>query len=196
MATTPNNNANVDVGRPKVGGYAFRAPIGTVLPTDATTALNAAFVNLGYVSNAGLRVTYDRTTTDHREWNGEIVETTQDEYGETYTVEFIESLRGDLLKALFGDANVEISAPTTLAEGSVHIKHNALEPENAAWSFDMKSRKSSKRITMGVARVTAIGEVAFVANDLIRYSATIKAYPDANGDTSNEYKTLPKLPAV
>lgn len=196
MATTPNSNTNVDVGRPKVGGYAFRAPIGTTLPTDATTALAAAFVNLGYVSNAGLRVTYDRTTTDHREWNGEIVETTQDEYGETYTVEFIESLRGDLLKALFGDENVEISAPTTLAEGSVHIKHNALEPENAAWSFDMKSRKSSKRITMGVARVTAIGEVAFVANDLIRYSATIKAYPDANGDTSNEYKTLPKLPAV
>ena len=39
MATTPNNNANVDVGRPKVGGYAFRAPIGTTLPTDATTAL-------------------------------------------------------------------------------------------------------------------------------------------------------------
>lgn len=191
----PNATSNVDTGRPKVGGYATRAPLGTVLPTDIVTALDAAFRNMGYVGNAGLKVTYSRASTDHRDWNGDIVDSTQDEYGETYSVEFIESLRGDLLKALFGDENVTITAPTTSVEGLVVIKHNSLEPIDAAWVFDMKSRRSSKRMTLPQARVSDIGEVSFVSNDLIRYAATIKAYPDSLGNSSYEYKTLPKLPA-
>ena len=38
-----NNKANVTTGKPKVGGAVFRAPVGTTLPTDASTALNSAF---------------------------------------------------------------------------------------------------------------------------------------------------------
>ena len=192
MAITNNAVANVDTGKPKVGGYALWAPIGTALPTDATTAVNAAFVNLGYVSNAGLKVTYDRATTDHRDWNGDVVETTTDEYTETYTVEFIESLRGDLLKTLFGAANVTIVAPTSTVDGSATVKHNASDTDDGCYVFEMKSRRSSKRVVIPQGRVVAIGEVSFVANNLIRYSVTLKAFPNAAGDCSYEYKTIPK----
>ena len=195
MASTPNNTSNVDVGRPKVGGYAFRGPLGTPLPQDSTKELNAALLNMGYVSNAGLKINYERSTTDHKDWNGDTVETTQDEYGETNTVEFIESLRGDLLKALFGVENVEIVPPNKDLDGSVSVTHNAQELENGSWVFNMASRKSRKRVVIPNGRVTGIGEVSFVANDLIRYSATIKSYPDDKGNCSYEYKTLPKLTA-
>lgn len=188
-----NNTRNVDTGRPKVGGYALWGPAGSELPTDATTAPGEAFLNMGYVSNAGLKVNYERSTTDHRDWAGDVVETTQDEYGETYTVEFIESLRGDLLKRLFGEDNVVIVAPTTLAEGTISIKHNSVELDEGSWLFNMESRKSKKRVVIGNGRVTGIGEVSFVSTDLIRYSATLKAYPDADGNCSYEYKTVPKL---
>ena len=39
----------VSVGKPKVSGAVHWAPLGTSLPTSATAALNAAFVELGYV---------------------------------------------------------------------------------------------------------------------------------------------------
>ena len=39
-----NNASNVAAGKPKIGGAVYRAPSGTAVPTDATTALTAAFV--------------------------------------------------------------------------------------------------------------------------------------------------------
>ena len=194
MAIVPNTNANVDTGRPKVGGYALSAPLGTELPTDHAAELDAAFLNMGYVSKDGVSLAEERNTTDQEDWGGVVVETTQESFSSTVTVTFIESLRGDLLKAIYGKDNVTITAPTQQEEGKIHVKHNALELDNASWVFEMASRRSRKRIVLPNARITAVGETKFVAAELISYQCTIKAYPDAGGDNIHEYKSLPKLP--
>lgn len=51
---------NVSTPKPKVGGAIFSAPLGTTLPTDATTALNVAFKGLGYVSEDDIRIAIAR----------------------------------------------------------------------------------------------------------------------------------------
>ena len=45
---------NVTQASLKVGGAVYYAPIGTILPTDATTELDPAFKSLGYISEDGL----------------------------------------------------------------------------------------------------------------------------------------------
>ena len=48
------DTANVIVGKPKVGGAVWVAPVGTSLPTDATSVINTAFKSLGYISEDGV----------------------------------------------------------------------------------------------------------------------------------------------
>ena len=48
-----NEVKNVTTAKPKVSGAVFYAPLGTTLPTDATTPLDTKFKNLGYVSEDG-----------------------------------------------------------------------------------------------------------------------------------------------
>ena len=63
-----NTATNVTTGKPKVSGAVFIAPKGTALPTDATSALSGAFVNLGFVSDAGVGNTNDMNISSIKEW--------------------------------------------------------------------------------------------------------------------------------
>ena len=67
--------ANVTVGKPKITGAIFRAPLGTTLPTDATTALDEAFKQLGYASEDGVTNSNSPETDQIKAWGGDIVAT-------------------------------------------------------------------------------------------------------------------------
>ena len=49
-----NDKSNITIGLPKSNGAVFWAPAGTTLPTNASDALDGAFVNLGYISEDGV----------------------------------------------------------------------------------------------------------------------------------------------
>ena len=58
---TNNNTANVAAGKPKINGAIFVAPVGATLPTDASTVLDAAFKNLGFISDDGVTLGTSRS---------------------------------------------------------------------------------------------------------------------------------------
>lgn len=68
-----NTVANVSAGKPAVGGAVSVAALGSTLPTDSTTALDAAFKSLGYCSEDGLTNSNSPESDQINAWGGDVV---------------------------------------------------------------------------------------------------------------------------
>ena len=66
-----NNASMVSTGKPKVTGAVHWAPKGTTIPTSVSEALDAAFVDLGYLSEDGVAINQDNTSI--KAWGGDDV---------------------------------------------------------------------------------------------------------------------------
>lgn len=175
--------SNVSTGKPNVAGALFCAPLNTTLPTDTTTALDAAFKALGYASEDGLTNTNSPEVEKIKAWGGDVVLATQTSKEDTWKVKLIEVLNEDVLKAVYGSANVT----GTLASG-LTINANNSEPEEQSWVFDVIMRDgAAKRIVLPRASITEIGDITYTDNDVTGYEITLSAMPDTSGQTHYEY---------
>jgi len=173
----------VTAGKPKKGGHAYRAPLGTKLPTSATEALDPAFKSLGYFSEDGLTNANSPTSEKLKAWGGDTVLNFQTEKPDTFKFTMIEALNIDVLKAVYGDNNVTGDLTT-----GIHVKANSEEQVDCCWVFDMVLKNSvAKRIVVPIASVTNVGEIVYADNKAVGYDTTISAVPDAGGDYHHEY---------
>ena len=86
-------------------GKVYAAPEGSTLPTDPTAALDAAFVDLGYVTTDGVTFTHGRETEDLDAWQGTKVRVLT--LSEPYSVEFaLMQTSADSLLLAFGGGSV------------------------------------------------------------------------------------------
>lgn len=187
-----NNAQNVSTGKPKVTGSIHRAPLNTALPTDATSALNEAFVCLGYVSEDGLENENSLDFNEIKAWGGVIVYRTLTEMQDNFMFKLIESLNPDVLKAVYGSGNVTVTggsgsiAPLGGATVAVNVKSE--NPEEGVWVFELALRGGvKKRIVIPDGAITSRETISYTDADAIAYGVTVSAYPDSDGNTHKEY---------
>lgn len=101
-----NDATEVRVG---TTGQLFVAPLGSTPPTDTTTALDAAFVDLGYLTEDGVSLAVDTNREDFRAWQTTSpVRSVVTEQTLTSTFTLLQR-NADNLKLAFGGGTVALS---------------------------------------------------------------------------------------
>ena len=178
------DTAQVTAGKPKVGGHVFRAPIGTALPTDATTALNEAFADMGYISDDGVTNSNSPESSVVNAWGGTPVLTIQESKEDTFQLTFISAENAEVQKMVYGNTNV---TGTSFSTG-VSVSANAKELEEASYVIEMIAKGNiAHRVVIPKAKPSEIGDIVYNDSDPVGYEVTLSCSADANGNTHYEY---------
>ena len=174
---------NVTTGKRGVNGGIYWAPVGTTLPTDATTTLAAAFKNVGYISEDGVTNSKTRETLEIKEWGGETVASEVTSQDESYKWRSIEYLNTDTLKAVYGEANV------TTSVGAITILVKAGTYGKGVWAIDTAVTGGRlQRIVIPNGVITEIGDIVYKGNEPVAFDITLKCdYDGTLGGTSKIY---------
>lgn len=172
MPSIPNNSQNVSVGKGKSGGYFFLAPAGTGLPTDNTTELDAAFLNMGFLGDDGANFSDSSSTDTFFDLNGDSIETSNGEIEKTFTVTFRE-IKKDSLAVINGSANVADSD----GKLTVHDKGPNDSSYVGVFEFLLKNGRKWRRVIPNC-KVGELGDMAVVYSDLVGREVTMQALMD------------------
>jgi len=182
MANKGNTATNVTTGKPNISGSVFVAPRTATIPTDATTPLGPEYDCLGYVSEDGLSNANELDVSEVKAWGGIIVYRSLSGMDDTFGLALIESENVDVLKNVYGDANV------TEDDGAISIEVKAEDPQEKIWVFELALRGGKvKRIVIPDGAITSRDEISYNDEDPVAYGITVSAYPDATGSTHKEY---------
>lgn len=191
------SSANVTFSKPSTStdksGYIWVAPLGTTLPTDATTDLVKEFVGLGYLSEDGLTEPASFEPGDNIvAAGGDTVAQADPTFSKTWTGTCIEALNEDLLKVAYGYSNVTVTS-SDAANNFITIKEQAGDIEHHVIVIDeMLKGGRRRRNVMPDATFLITGDISHVHTALVNFEFTITAYPTADNPAQTQYITIPK----
>ena len=172
---------------PRVTGGVRVAPLGTALPTDATSPLAAAFISLGRVSDDGIDKTENRPKTDKFDWGGSLIASLQDSFMLTLKFKLLQLVNADVQKVVHGADNVTVTPASTTKGTQIAAAINAKLLDQGVFVIDAYFAKMNGRLVLPIARPVEVGALKWVHKDLAAYELTVQAFPDNTNNMAYEY---------
>lgn len=172
-------NTQVRLGAPNTDtpGYFFMAPMGTTRPVDAVAAPDAAYDNMGYLSEDGVEVTTDNGVKKIVDWNLDTILTIQESNEATVKITLMQS-SAEVAKAVYGEDNITVEDGVLKA---VHYTGDVLPHHQGAWL--MKDGNGRMVAEYGDGQVTGLQGLSFVKTEPIVHEIEIELFkaPAVNG---------------
>lgn len=156
-------------------GYIYTAPVGTTAPTDTTAALNAAFLDCGWVDENGITVTPQGSTTELKGITGATLAFIKDGDGFEYTCTLTES------SATTASLLAPNSTAVTAAGITTRTVKSVSAPPSKAWVIEEHySNGKIRRIVVPMGSAV-IGAVTSKHNGFRSFPLTISAIQASDG---------------
>ena len=216
-----NAEANVSAAKGVVGGYCFRAPVGTALPTgpdwtpseeyqltadeDIVTgktyytrsgnagsytysavaspvkaSLNTYYEKvsewkcMGFITEDGETFATTAEVTEFRDRNGDLMDTSQSQYGETFACSFAET-KGATFESIYGEDAV------TDADGVLTVNHSGVEPNAYSYAFLFLLKNGRKWVRYAEkCKRTSIGDLTTNSANVLAWNATYQVLRSEN----------------
>lgn len=170
MAT---HDAKLGIGL--ASGMFYHAPAGTALPTYPTEALNVAWVEVGDVSDAGITLTFEKSTANLRNWANKIKRIVMNEHAETISATIMDTTE-EVLETILGSGTTSTTAATASHGALVSASLSQSElPAEEAYLFLMKDDDDTIAIGCTKGQITALDAVSFTPGSTINWVPTITA---------------------
>ena len=159
-------------------GMFFHAPAGTALPTSPSTTLPTTWVEVGDVSADGITLTFEKSTTNLRNWANTLKRILLTEHAETVSAPIMDTTQ-EVLETVLGEDAVTTTAATS-AHGALvtaSLSQATLPPEEA-YLFLMKDDDDLIGLGCTNGQITAMDAVAFAPGSTINWTPTISALGD------------------
>ncbi|MFT4081189.1 MAG: hypothetical protein QM638_01255 [Nocardioides sp.] len=189
---TPTTAAVAAWSPDKVAGGIAYLPPGTALPTDASTALPAAAVALGYVSEDGIADASDAASTDDTvAWGGDVVATlTSTKRVARFTAKLLGVLDSDVLQYTFGDDQVTVTAATESTPTKIAVAENGTDPKSGIIVITGFYGGKLARIVVPNASAILNSEDPMVHSAVSGLEVQVTCLPDELGNVRYRYYEL------
>jgi len=163
---------DVKLGLGLATGMFYHAPAGTALPTDPTETIPATWKHVGDVSDAGITLALNKSTTNIKNWANKIKRVLLTDHSETIQSPVMDTVE-EALKAVMGERNVTTANDVI----TVNLSDGDLPPEEA-FLWVMKDGDDMMMIGCSHGQVSAVDNVTMAPGAAINWTPTITAMGD------------------
>lgn len=189
----PNTKENVTFGKPKVAGAIYRAVCGdgVTIPTTVSEDLDTDLKCLGYISEDGVKHTMANSGDGIKAWGGDTVLVPDVERTDSFQFTLLEVMNEEVLKAVYVDENVTVTAATSSAPKQISVASNSAVQPDCVWVIDMVMQGGNpKRMVIPKGAIKEIGEIVYKDDNAVGYQITVNGKADTAGNTHYEYMAI------